>query len=98
MLEQLLPLIAGGAGGLVGGNVTGALFRKAGVGLGSSSIVGIAAGALATHFFGPTIGPIVAGLVGTGDIGSIVGNAVTGLGGGGIGTIVWGIIRSLISK
>ncbi len=58
MLEQLIPLATGGLGGLLGGNAAGSMFRKTGVGAGSSSIVGMIAGAAATYFFGPTMGPM----------------------------------------
>ena len=47
MLEQLIPLAAGAVGGLGGGNLIGGLFKNAGVGRGSSSVVGMLAGAIA---------------------------------------------------
>lgn len=96
MLEQLIPLATGGAGGLLGGNLLGSLFRKSGVGVGSSSMVGIIAGAVATYFLGPTYGPMVGGLIGGGDMGSIIGNLATGLGGGAGGSLIWGILRSVM--
>jgi len=96
MLEQLIPLATGGAGGLLGGNLLGALFRRSGVGVGSSSIVGIAAGAIATYFLGPTYGPMVGGLVGGADLGSILGNLAVGAGGGAGGSLIWGILRSVM--
>ena len=98
MLEQLIPLATGGLGGLLGGNVTGALFRKSGMGAGSSSMVGIIAGVVATYFLGPTMGPIVGGLVGSGGLESIIGNLLAGAGGGGLGSIVFGILRSMMSR
>jgi len=96
MLEQLIPLATGGAGGLVGGNILGALFRKSGMGVGSSSLVGIIGGALATQFLGPTYGPMVASLVAGSGFGDIIGNLAVGAGGGGVLSIVFGIIRSFM--
>ncbi|MEL7047520.1 MAG: hypothetical protein AAFO75_00925 [Pseudomonadota bacterium] len=100
MLDQIDPSIiaaaTGGAGGLVGGNILGALFRKSGLGMGSSSLVGIVAGAAATYFLGPTYGPMVGGLAGGGDIGSILGNLAVGAGGGAGGSLLLGIIRSML--
>lgn len=98
MLEQLLPLLAGGGGGILGGNIIGSLFRNSGVGAGSSTVVGAITGAIASYFFGPTFGPIVAGLIGSGGLDALLGNGVAGLAGGGVGTIVWGIIKSMMSK
>ena len=54
MLEQLIPLATGALGGLLGGNTTGAMFRKTGMGAGSSSMIGMIAGTVPTYFFGPT--------------------------------------------
>ena len=95
MLEQLIPLAAGAGGGLVGGNLFGSFFRT---GRGSNSVVGMIAGALATYFFGDTMGPIIGGLVGSGMMEQILGGLLTGAGGGGAGTILWGIIRSVLMK
>ncbi|MEL6299098.1 MAG: hypothetical protein AAFQ45_11060 [Pseudomonadota bacterium] len=96
-LMQFLPLITGGAGGLVGGNIFGAMFRKSGMGVGSSSLIGMAGGALATQFLGPTIGPMVGMAIGSGgtDLMSILGNLGAGAAGGGVLSIVFGIIRSM---
>lgn len=96
MLEQLIPLVTGGLGGLLGGNATGAMFRKSGMGVGSSSVVGMIAGAIATYFLGPTWGPMVGGLIGTGGLESILGNLLAGGAGGAGGTILMGIIRSMM--
>ena len=98
MLEQLIPLATGGLGGLLGGGAAGSMFRNSGVTAGSSSVVGIITGAIATYFFGPTLGPIVGGLIGTGGIEAILGNLLSGAGGGGVGTILFGIIKSMMSK
>ena len=97
MLEQLIPLATGGLGGLLGGNATGAMFRKSGMGAGSSSMVGIIAGAIASYFLGPTMGPIVGGLVGGGGLESILGGGLAGLGGGAAGGLVMGMIRKMMS-
>ena len=99
-MEALIPLATGAAGGLLGGNVTGALFRKSGMGAGSSSLVGIIGGALATQFLGPTLGPMVGMAIGSGslDLMSIIGNLAAGAGGGGVLGIVIGIVRSLFSR
>ncbi|MEO1281342.1 MAG: hypothetical protein AAFV69_06365 [Pseudomonadota bacterium] len=100
MLDQIDPSVlaaaTGGVGGLLGGNVLGSFFRKSGVGAGSSTIVGVAAGAVASYFLGPTYGPMVGGLVGGGDIGSILGNLAMGVGGGAGGSLVWGLLRSMM--
>lgn len=98
MIENLIPLLVGGGGGLVGGNIIGSLFRGKGVGAGSSTLVGVAAGALATHFFGPTYGPMIAGLIGGGDLGSLLGSGVTGLAGGAGGTLLWGLVKSVMGR
>lgn len=98
MIEQLIPLLTGGAGGLVGGNVIGAAFRNAGVTTASSSIVGVIAGAIATHFFGPTLGPIVGSIVGSGGLDAILGNLLSGAGGGGAAAVILGIIKSMMSR
>jgi len=96
MIEQLIPLATGGLGGLLGGNITGALFRKSGMGIGSSSLFGIVAGAAATYFLGPTYGPMVGAMVpGTG-IELILGNLAVGAGGGAGGSILAGLLRSML--
>lgn len=95
MLEQLIPLAAGAGGGLVGGNLLGSLFKT---GRGSNSIVGMVAGAIATYFFGDTFGPMIGGLVASGMLEQIIGGLATGAGGGGLATIVWGIIRSVLMR
>lgn len=89
-------LATGGLGGLIGGNLLGAAFRSKGVGAGSSSIVGIVVGAVATHFFGPTVGPIIASIAGNIDLAALLGNLLSGAGGGGIGALLYGILRSLM--
>jgi len=50
---------------------------------------------ICTYLFGDTLGPIVAGLVGTGVLEQIISGLLTGVGGGG-GSILWGILRSLM--
>ena len=96
MLEQLIPLATGGLGGLLGGNATGSMFRKSGMGAGSSSMVGIAAGAIASYFLGPTMGPIVGGLVGGGGLESILGGGLAGLGGGAAGGLAMGMLKKMM--
>ena len=86
-------LAAGAGGGLIGGNLFGSMFR--GSGRGSNSIVGMIAVIICTYLFGDTLGPIVAGLVGTGVLEQIISGLLTGVGGGG-GSILWGILRSLM--
>lgn len=81
-------------GGLIGGNLFGSMFR--GSGRGSNSIVGMIAGVICTYLFGDTLDPIVAGLVGTGVLEQIISGLLTGVGGGGGGSILWGILRSLM--
>ncbi|MEL7304005.1 MAG: hypothetical protein AAGJ53_09965 [Pseudomonadota bacterium] len=100
LLMQFLPLITGGAGGLVGGNILGALFRKGGMGVGSSSLIGIIGGALATQFLGPEMGNLVGAQIGPAtagqtDLTSILANFGAGAAGGGGLSIVFVIIRSL---
>ena len=97
-MEQLIPYITGALGGLVGGNATGAMFRRGGMGTGTSSIVGMIAGAIATHYFGPTLGPIIGSIVGSGGLDAILGNLLSGAGGGGVGAILIGIIRSMMGS
>ncbi len=96
MIDQLIQLGTGAAGGLVGGNALGAAFRGRGVGAGQSSLVGMIVGAAATYFFGPTLGPIIAGIVGSGGLDAILGNLLSGAGGGAAGTLIWGLIRSMM--
>lgn len=96
MLEQLIPLASGALGGLAGGAAVGGMFKNAGVGRGSSSTVGILAGAIATYFFGPTLGPMIGSVVGSGMLESVLGGLVSGAGGGGIGVILFGLIRKMM--
>ncbi|MDX2259796.1 MAG: hypothetical protein NW205_12895 [Hyphomicrobiaceae bacterium] len=96
MIEQLIPLATGAAGGLVGSNILGALFKKSGVA--SNSLVGIIAGAVATHFFGPTYGPLIGNLIGSGGLEAIIGNLGVGAAGGGVAGLIWGIIKSMVSR
>ena len=70
------------------------MFR--GSGRGSDSIVGMIAVIICTYLFGDTLGPIVASLVGTGVLEQIISGLLTGVGGGGGGSILWGILRSLM--
>lgn len=98
MLELLLPLLTGGAGGAIGGNLLGGLLGKAGGGVASRSLIGIVGGALATKFLGPTLGPMVGAAIGSGalDPMAIIANLATGAGGGGVLTIVLGLIQSMM--
>ncbi len=98
MLEQLIPLATGGLGGLLGGNAAGAMFRKSGMNTASSSIVGLIAGALATQFLGPTLGPIVGSVIGSGGLDAVLGNLLSGAGGGGVGAILFGLVKSMMNK
>jgi len=97
----LIGLATGGVGGLLGGNILGALTKS---GAGTNSLVGIVGGALATQFLGPQVGGIIGPMLGSGvgmgatDIGGIVSNLAAGAGGGGILSIIIGLIKSMVSR
>lgn len=98
MEMDLIQLLTGGLGGLLGGNLLGAIFKR---GAGVNSLVGIIGGALATQFFGAEYGPMIGNLVGEyaagnpTNLANIVANLGTGVAGGGVLGIVVGILRSL---
>ncbi len=97
MEMDLIQLATGGVGGLIGGNILGAIFKR---GAGVNSLVGIIGGALATQFFGAEYGPMIGGILGEygsdpTNLANIVGNLGVGAGGGGILGLVIGLVRSL---
>ncbi|MEO0729280.1 MAG: hypothetical protein AAFY64_02740 [Pseudomonadota bacterium] len=97
----LIGLATGGVGGLLGGNILGAMTKA---GAGTNSLVGMVGGAAATYFLGPQVGGIIGPMLGAGagmgatDIGGIVSNLAAGAGGGGILSIVIGVLKSMFSR
>ncbi|MEM9030520.1 MAG: hypothetical protein AAGC70_19340 [Pseudomonadota bacterium] len=102
MVELIVPLATGAAGGLVGGNILGALFR---LGFGTGSLIGLIGGALAVQFFGPEFGPQLSDLAGSAysaadDLapGTVIGNLIIGAGGGSVLSLVIGGLRSIFVR
>lgn len=104
MEANIIQLATGALGGLVGGNIFGALFQATGMGLGSRSLIGLVGGALAVQFFGPDVANLAGDLVGSYDPqdalaqGTALSNLVAGTAGGAALAIVMGILNGLFGR
>ena len=95
MIDQLIPLVTGGAGGLLGGNILGKIAGGSSVGVGSNTLIGIIGGLVGQYMFGPEVGSMIGAVAGGGGLDpmTIVGNLLAGAGGGGGLGLLWGIAR-----
>lgn len=104
MDATLLGLIIGAAGGLVGGNIFGALFHRSGNTLATNTLIGLVGGALAVQFFADDIGSTFGAVWGGYDAsnalaaGSLITYAVAGAGGGAVLAVLIGLLNSVFAR
>lgn len=94
-MATILPYAVQAIGGLIGGNVIGALTRGGG-GVGGRSIIGALAGVGAAYASQqvPAIGGVTAmwGNLIEGENGALLANLITGAGGGGVVGLISGLL------
>lgn len=94
-MENLIPLIIQLASGAAGGNIAGALMKKASLGTLGNSIAGILGGGIGGQLLG-MLGMDTGG--GGMDVASIIGSVASGGAGGGVVMAVIGLIKKAMSK
>ena len=93
MIGTIISLVSGAAGG----NIAGALMKKASLGTIGNSIAGIAGGGIGGAVLG-MLGMSAGGGGETMDVANIVGNLASGGVGGGVLMAIIGFIRSAMNK
>ena len=91
-MDQLLPWIIRLAGGAVGGNLVGGIFKNLSLGKLGNSLAGILGGGLGAQLLG-MLGMDGAAPSGSMDLGSILGNLGASGAGGGVLMAVIGMVK-----
>ena len=94
-IASLLIQLAGGA---VGGNVAGSLFKKMSLGTVGNSLAGIVGGGIGGQILNILMGAGAAGGGGALDIGSILTQVAGGGVGGGVVMVVIGVLKRMFAK